>query len=476
MSSSPSETEPPEQPEANEPLAGPRPDLGEMPPAPAANRLLRPLLTLGLILLLSGGLYFKLQSTGAAKAAGKGPKHGKSRPVPVSVAPVTRSDLPIKVSAIGNVEALESVSIQPQISGRLKRVYFSEGAQVRKGQLLFEIDPRIQTATVAQSQSELARGRSGINQAKANLAKAQTQIAVAKANLKRDQGQLDFANRELSRNQTLRDKHLIPQEELEQSQNAQVAAAAAVTADEAALRNVQAQIEADKAALQTATAGVNANQAALDAARVQLSFTKIYAPITGKTGPLLIHAGNTVQANSSTLVNIRQLSPLSVAFTIPEKLLSRFQRAQQSGQVPVTAIGHGAQAEPQQGQLSFIDNTVNKNTGTVLLKARFANLQRQLWPGQYVDVSVQLGLQKQALSIPAAAIQTGPDGDFVYVVQEQKAQLKPVQVDRIEDGVAVIAKGLQVHQQVVVAGQLNLAPNSPVLLKDQAPKAQGDAQ
>lgn len=435
------------------------------PEAPAPPRRKRLLLGLLLLLLLGGGLWFKFRPTPPGAASGGeagGGRGGRSRAVPVSVAKAGLADLPITVTAIGNVEALETVSIQPQISGRLLRVHFAQGDYVKQGQLLFELDPRIQQAAVDQGISQAARSRSTINQAKATIVRSGTQIAVAEANLRRDQAQQAFAGRELERNRSLLAKGYVSLEQFEQFQNTLTTAEAAVTADQAAVTNARAQVAADRAALQTAISAANADQAVLASARVQLSFTRIYAPISGKTGPLLINAGNNVQANNSNLVNIRRLSPIAVSFTVPEKQLSDFQAAQRRGQVPVTARLSGDRPYSQTGRLIFIDNTVNKANGTIQLKASFDNPGGQLWPGQFVDVSAETGRQNRVLTIPAVAVQKGPDGDYVFVIEANKARMQPVSVARISDGKAVITQGLKAGQTVVTEGQLNLTPGSAV--------------
>ncbi|HEY9840430.1 MAG TPA: efflux RND transporter periplasmic adaptor subunit [Candidatus Obscuribacterales bacterium] len=404
---------------------------------------------------------------GEAAGTGEKKKAGATR---VTTAKAVLADLPIKVDAIGNVEALESVSVQPQISGQLRQVHFTQGAYVHQGQLLFELDARLQTAAVTQTGALLARDRAAIQQARANLARSSTQTTVAEANLKRDRAQLKFAATEVARYKKLLEKGYVALEEVEKFQNTLNAAEATLVADQAAVVNARAQVQADQAALQTALLNLNANQAGVATAKIQLGFTRIFAPISGKTGPLLINAGNNVQANSSILVNIKKLSPIFVSFSAPEKLLPAFQHALATTGVAVTVDPHAVEAKAgadakvhqQTGQLVFIDNTVNKNNGTVFLKARFGNGDGGLWPGQFVKLTAQLGIQRQVLSIPAAAVQKGPTGDFVYVIRKQKAQTQAVTVDRISQGTAVILKGLHRNQEVIVTGQQALTPDMPV--------------
>lgn len=409
-----------------------------------------------------GGYYFtRSHQPPAASAQTEKPGGGRNvRAALVKTSPVLVSNLPITLDAIGNVEALETVSVQSQMTGQLKRVYFTQGDYVKQGQLLFDIDARLQGASVNQMNSLVARSKANIQQARAALARSSTQIAVAEANLKRDLAQRDFVAAETARSKSLLDKKYVSPEEYDQAKTNLTTANATIEAARAALVNARAQVEADKAALQTAISSANADQASLEAARIELGFTKIYAPISGKTGPLLINAGNSVQANASVLVNIKKISPIFVDFSVPEKHLKAFQQAMPN-KLSVTAKLQG-ESQTHTGQLVFIDNAVNKSTGTVLLKSRFLNEGGQLWPGQFVNVTVQLGIQQKALSIPAPALQKGPEGDFVYTVVDGKAQVQPVVVERIADGRAVIAKGLSVGQAVVIEGQLGLAPDAPV--------------
>jgi membrane fusion protein, multidrug efflux system len=427
----------------------------------------RRLLPLGLLLLVLVGLYFVLPpSKNRAQSAEPAPK-AKNKAVVVTTAKVQLAPVPITVEAIGNVEALESVSVQPQISGLLKKVFFSQGAFVHKGQLLFEIDSRLQSASIALIEAQIARSQATIRQAKANLAKSSTLIVVAEANLKRDQAQQKFAALEVERYKQLLDKSYVALEQYQMYQNTLISAEATLVADQAAIANARAQVQAEQAALQTALSSLKADQASLASARIQMGFSKIYAPISGKTGPILINAGNNVQANNSALVNIKRLSPIAVSFSVPEKHLADFQKAFRQTGVPVKARLKGDSAVIGLGRLVFVDNTINKNNGTVVLKASFENADADLWPGLYVNISAELGIQKNALKIPATAIQKGPQGDFVYTVVKQKAQLKPVVVDRIVQGTAIIAQGLKAEQEVIVTGQMALAPGASVKIEGQ---------
>lgn len=434
--------------------------------------LRRRTLMMALLLLLVGamGLWGPLSkpSISADEKGGNPPKE-KVRPITVSLAPVQLADIPVIQQAIGNVEALESVSIQPQISGQLTKIHFTQGAFVQKGQLLFELDARLQAATLSQLEALLSRSQALVRQAKANLTKATTLTAVAEANLKRDLAQKEFVALELARNKQLLDKDYLALQQYQLQQNNLQGAEATLVADRAALVNAKAQVQAEQAALQTAVASVNADLASLAAARVQLGFSKIYAPLSGKTGPILINAGNNVMANSSTLVNIKRLSPILVSFAVPEKELGPFQAALRSQGVPVTAEIKGEKPFQEVGRLNFVDNQVNKATGMVTLKASFDNRDGRLWPGLFVPVSARLGVQNQVLTVPAAAVQKGPTGDFVYLFVQERAQLVEVKVGRISLGTAVITQGLKSGQRVIVTGLQALSPDAPVKLAGKKP-------
>jgi multidrug efflux system membrane fusion protein len=385
----------------------------------------------------------------------------------VETTTVTTADVPISLTAIGNVEALETVSIQPQINGQLKSVHFKQGQFVKQGQLLFVIDPRLQQTAVAQSSAMASRSKAAIREAQANVQKSSAQIAAAEANLKRDQAQLSFAQVQEERYRNLLAKNYVTREQYEQLKTSLATAQATVAADQATLANTRAQVLSDRAAIQTSASSALADQASLQSAKIQLGFTQIYSPITGKTGPLLINAGNNLIANSSTLVSIERFSPILVGFSVPEKNLLEVRAAMhQSKNVPVVATiqneDQGSKLIRETGRLIFIDNTVNANTGTVRLKSEFPNTDHMLWPGRFVNVELDLGVQRNAVVVPVVAIQSGQNGDFVYVVLNNQVQMKSVLVSRIINDRAILARGLSPGEVVVTTGQLKLAPGTKV--------------
>jgi multidrug efflux system membrane fusion protein len=324
--------------------------------------------------------------------------------VPILAATVEQKDVPLQVKAIGAVEAYSNVSVKTQITGELTGVHFKEGQDVNKGQLLFTLDKRAFEATLKQAQGMLAK----------------------------DQAQAANARAQAKRYESLNKAGVVSKEEYEQMQSNADALDAAVLAD----------------------------QATVDNARVQLVYCTIYSPIDGRTGPLLIHQGNMIKANDTPfLVSINQVQPIYATFTVPEQNLADIKRYSGQGRLRVQAFIPNDTRGPAGGWLSFIDNTVDQATGTIKLKGEFANADRRLWPGQFVDVVLTLAQQPNAIVVPSQAIQNGQSGQFVLVIKpDMTVEARPVTLDRSTDGQAVISKGLAAGEQVVTDGQLRLVP------------------
>ena len=337
--------------------------------------------------------------------------------VPVKVAKVEQRDMPVEVRAIGNVQAYATVQIKAQVNAQLEKVHFKEGEEVRKGQLLFTLDPRQIEADLARSQGDLAKDEAALNNAKVNLARGDQLVKEG----------------------------VISRQQYDDLVAAERSAQSAVTAD----------------------------QAAVEGQRVQLSYTKLYSPIDGRTGSLLINAGNLIKANDTPfLVTINQLQPIYVTFSLPEKQLEQVRQSAQHSRLRVVANIAGDK-NPVVGDLSFLDNSVDQTTGTIKLKASFANRDRRLWPGQFVDVSLTLATQHNALVIPSAAIQTGQNGQYVYVVKpDLTAENRNVSVARTAGDNAVVDKGLQAGEMVVTDGQVKLQPNAKVEIKQGTARAE----
>ena len=317
--------------------------------------------------------------------------------------------MPYEIAATGAVEPIRSVNVTSQVSGMLRRVRFAEGDEVTQGQVLLEIDRRPYLAALQQ----------------------------AEANLSRDLAQAENAARDAERYRVLARDRSVTEEDYQQKQ---------ATAD--ALR-----------------ATVRADSGALTVARLNLEYATIRAPIAGRTGSLLVREGNLVRANeSATLVTINQLRPIVVRFAVPAAELPELQRRLGGrGQLRVVAVPVHDSAAALQGELSFVDNHVDSTTGTVLLKARFPNRDGRLWPGEFVDVTLVLGVQSEAIVIPAQAVLAGQQGSYVFVVEaDGTARQRPVTVQRTVDGLAVLADPLEPGTIVVTDGQLRVTPGAKV--------------
>jgi len=330
--------------------------------------------------------------------------------VPVIVAKVEQRDVPLEVHAIGNVLAYSMVQVKSLVGAQLDKAYFKEGDDVRKGQLLFTLDKR-------QIQADLA-------QAEANMARDEAQLANAKANA--------------ARSTELLKAGVISQQDYDAASANANALEAAVVADRAAVQNQ----------------------------KVQLSYTDIYSPIDGRTGSLAIYPGNLIKANDTPfLVTINEIQPIYVEFALPEQQLALVKEYSTGQKLPVLAHINGV-TEPAEGSLTFLDNTVDTTTGTIKLKATFENRDRKLWPGQFVDVSLKLAVEKSKLVIPASAVQTGLKGQYVYVVKpDLTVEDRVVTVGRTLGPITTIEKGLQQGETVVTDGQVRLQPNAKVEIK-----------
>jgi len=331
--------------------------------------------------------------------------------VPVTVAKVEQKNVPMQIRAIGTVQPVSTVSVRPLVGGQLTRVWFREGDDVRKRQMLFTIDPRPYEAALQQAQ----------------------------ANLARDQANQRNAESEAARYAGLVKKDYVTKEEYEKITSGAEAAKAVVAADRAAVEN----------------------------ARLQLAYCNISAPIDGRTGSLMVHAGNIVHANDTNpLVVINQVTPVYVQFAIPESQLDQV-RARGGVGVPVAAAPQNGGSPIASGKLSFIDNAVDSTTGTITLKALFPNQNRALWPGQFVTVAVTLQERPNAVVVPSQAVQTGQRGQYVYVVkQDSSVEMRPVKIGESVNQQTIIADGVAPGETVVTDGQLRLTPKSHVDLKN----------
>ena len=383
----------------------------------------------------------KTVSADKGPGSGKGGRGrgGESGPVPVIVAMVGEKTVPINIDVIGNVEAYSTITVKAQISGQLTKVSFQEGDFVKKDDLLFTIDSRPYEAQLNQLEANIARDTAALGQAQANLA--------------RDTANEKYAQTQAGRYEKLQAEGVVSKEQSDQQRSSADALAQTVLADKAAIESAKAQIVASKAAVENS--------------KVMLSYTTIRSPITGRTGNLAVKQGNIVTANTSELMTIAEVEPIYVTFSVPESQLGDIKRYMGQGKLAVMATPQDDNTQKESGYLTFIDNTVDATTGTIKLKGTFANADRKLWPGQFVRVTLQLTTRPNAVVVPNQAVQTGQDGQFVYVVKDDKTvEMRPVVTSTRVDQELVVDSGLQPGETIVTEGQLRLAPGSRVQVRD----------
>jgi multidrug efflux system membrane fusion protein len=364
---------------------------------------------------------------------------GKARvqqpPVPVTVGEVVEKTIPIQLTAVGNAQAYTTVGIKSQINGQLVEVRFREGQDVRKGDLLFVIDPRPFEAAV--------------RQAEAALAQRQAEVRQAQAAVERDRAQLENAQVQERRYRELVAKELIAREQYD-TLNTNMTA-------------MQATVEADRAAVENAKAALQAAQANVDNARLQLAYTTIYAPIDGRTGNLLVQNGNVLKANDDNpIVVINQIHPIYVSFAVPEQHLTDIKKYNAAGALKVVARLPRQQETLATGQLTFVNNAVDPTTATIQLKATFANEDNVLWPGQFFDVSLVI-TSRTAIVVPSQAIQPGQQGPYVFVVKPDQTVESRLVTPGVRLGAeTIVENGLKPAERVVTDGQLRLVPGARI--------------
>jgi multidrug efflux system membrane fusion protein len=368
----------------------------------------RTFIAVACLLLLAGAAAFAFRYAPGSRAAMPKP----ATAVPVNVARVVLKTVPVRLRAIGNVEPFTTVAVKARIDGQIVAVHFKEGDEVHKGDTLFEIDRR----------------------------PLQAQLQQAQANLLKDRALLDHANEQDKRYKDLLEKKFVSPD-------------------------AYAQIRTNS---ETAAAQVSADQAAIESARLQLDYCTIRSPITGYAGKIQIQEGNLVKANDTfSLVVINQVVPVNVSFSVPEQSLSAVRKYQADGELQVTAQVPNSGFTPVHGKLSFIDNSTDATTGTIKLKAQFPNIDKALWPGQFVDVVLTLTHQDNAIVVPPTAIQNGPNGQYVFIVKpDGTVDMRDVKVARSEGDFTVVASGVKPGDTVVTVGQLRLAPGTRVAIAD----------
>ena len=348
--------------------------------------------------------YFRTAAAQKAAAAA----HAGPPPVPVVEGKVVQKDVPIYVDGLGTVQAFNTVTVHVRVDGELKKVAFVEGQDVHVGDLLAQIDPD--------------PFRTALEQTVAKKAQDEAQLANAQLDLKRD---TDLVQQKIATQQTY---------------------------------------DTQKALVDQLVATVKADQAAIDSAQVQLDYTTISSPLDGRTGIRLVDQGNIVHAaDVNGLVVITQLRPISVIFTLPEQTLNEIQKEMSSNTVTVLAVDRDNTTQLGQGQLAVVDNQIDTTTGTIRIKATFANDDLRLWPGEFVNARLLLTVRKGGLVVPASAVQRGPNGAYIFVIKDdQSVEVRTVKVAQIEKGEALIDQGLKPNESIVVDGQYRLQIGSHV--------------
>jgi membrane fusion protein, multidrug efflux system len=338
-------------------------------------------------------------------------------PAPVTVALAEQKDVPIYIDAIGNTVARELVKVQPQISGRVTQIHFKDGADVKKGTLLFTIDQRPFEAQ--------------LNEAQANLAQSKAVLGLAKIQFERVEGLID--------------SKAISKEDFDTKKNA----------------------------VDVAEANVMQRQAEVETAQINLAYCSIHSPIDGRAGKRLVDIGNIVKENETELLTIQRLDPIYADFTVTENDLSEVQRNAQRGTLKTQVMLPDDVEHPRDGDLTFMDNTVTSGTGTVTLRATIPNSDHLFWPGRFVKVRLILSTKRNAVLIAAAAPQQSAKGPFVYVVKpDETAELRPVTIGQQQGDLIVITQGIKAGEKVVVNGQLGVTPGGKVRIEEKVADAQ----
>jgi membrane fusion protein, multidrug efflux system len=367
----------------------------------------------GALALLAAAIWLWLPDR-RSDAAGP-PHNGDGAAIAVDVADAKRADVPIYLDGLGTIQAFNTVTVTARVDGELQKIAFEEGKMVNKGDLLAQIDPR----------------------------PFQAALDMALAQKAKDEAQLQSAKADLERYLTLAPENLASKQILD--------------AQRASVAGLEAQIKGD--------------QASIDNARTQLQYTSITSPIQGRTGIRRVDVGNNVRATDTNgIVVVTQLQPISLIFTLPEDALSVIGSALSTGTVTVEAMSRDGSKELDRGTVTLVDNQIDQNTGTIRLKAVFPNPQNKLWPGQYIDARVLVRMDKGALTIPAAAVQRGPDGVFAYVVKpDSTVEMRPLKVGEESGSVMVVQNGISEGEKVVTSNQYRLQPGVHVKVAHEAP-------
>src|SRR5215204_2306255 len=372
------------------------------------RRFAKYVLIVGSLVAVAGAVVIAAQSQQQRQFFGKRGRGAPDAPVPVLAAQAKLADVPVYLDGVGTIKALNTVTVRPQVDGKLMRILFKEGQDVERGYVLAEIDPITYQAL--------------FDQVTAKKAQDEAQLANARLDLER-------YNRLVASNSATRQ-----------------------------------QADTQKAMVAQLEAQVKLDQAAIDNAQAILGYTKIVAPISGRTGIRMVDEGNLIRAGdaSTGIVMITQIKPLSVFFSLPQQQLARVNRAFAREPLVVEALGSDNKSVVDRGTLQVVDNQVDQTTGTVKLKAEFPNADLQLWPGQFVNVRLLIETLHQVVTVPTAAVQRGPNGTFVYVMKEDAVAVRPVTVSQQDDTQAVVTSGLKAQDRVVTTGFARISDGTKV--------------
>jgi multidrug efflux system membrane fusion protein len=370
------------------------------------------------LLVLAGLIWGIRRGSSSSPPPARGVDTRTARVVPVVAAAVVRRDVPIYLEGLGTVTAYKTVTVRPQVDGRLDQVLFREGQAVRKGEVLAQIDPRPFLIQLHQAEGALERDRAQLANAQLNLARDRTLVA----------------------------QKLIAQQQLD--------------GDIAAAGQLEGTVQMD--------------QAAIESARLNLDYARITSPVDGVTGVRLVDPGNVVHASdTSGIVVVTQLDPIAVLFTLPQDELPRLAEQMDRSRLTVEALSRNGSSRLGAGQLELIDNQINQATATLRLKAVLPNPQRLLWPNQFVKARLLLTTRRDVLVVPATAIQRGQQGNFVYVIaKDETVAARPVEAEPLRTEIAIVEKGLAEGERVVIDGQSQLRPGSRVMAREQGGRAE----
>jgi len=379
----------------------------------------RSAIALGVLAAIAAALLPRLLDPSVPAAAAEAPPPAAAQGVPVTAGTVALADVPVVLNAIGTVQAFNMVTIKSRVDGQITKVEFTEGQEIAAGAPLIQIDPR----------------------------PFQTALEQAQATKEKDEAQLASAQQDLARW-----AELLPQ----------------------GVKSRQTY-DQQKALVAQLQAALKADQAQIDNATINLGFTDIRSPISGRLGARLVDAGNMVRATDAAgLVTVAQLKPIFVSFTVPQENANKVRERQGKAPLDVLAYGHDNTTLLAKGELTLIDNAIDQATGTIRLKATFANNDERLWPGEFVNVRLILNMRKGVPTVPAQTVQEGPTGNYAYVIKDDNTvERRAVEVTAVQDGVAVIAKGLSAGEKVVVEGQYRLTAGARVRPAKVEPKAAG---